>query len=97
MFGSDPRQILPVVHHGNQAQIIKACINASPLWSQVKKINLTRMKLNGPLIIQKLRAEVIEMEIASGVNRGKHVLLPRIPIAPSDTELPFTLKGISFQ
>ena len=32
------------------------------------------------------------MEIASGVNKGKCILLPRITIAPSDTELPFTLK-----
>ena len=36
------------------------------------------------------------MEIASGVNRGKHVLILRITIAPSDTELPFTLKRHQF-
>ena len=39
-----------------------------------------------------LGEKVLEEEIASGVNKGKCVLLPRITIAPSDTELPFTLK-----
>ena len=38
----------------------------------------------------------LEVEIASGVNRGKVVLIPRITIAPSDTELPFTLKRHQF-
>ena len=38
----------------------------------------------------------MEVEIASGVNKGKHVLIPRITIAPSDTELPFTLKRCQF-
>ena len=40
VFGGNPRQILPVVCHGNQAQIIKACIHSSPLWSQITQIKL---------------------------------------------------------
>ena len=44
------------------------------------------------LIILKLGERVLEVEIASGVNKGKSVLIPRITIAPSDTELPFTLR-----
>ena len=40
--------------------------------------------------------KVIEVEIASGVNKGNCVLIPRITIAPSDTELPFTLKRQQF-
>ena len=43
-----------------------------------------------------LGEKVLEVEIASGVNKGKCVLLPRITIAPSDTELPFTLKRHQF-
>ena len=39
---------------------------------------------------------LIEAEIATGVNKGSHVLLPRITIAPSDTELPFTLQRHQF-
>ena len=38
------------------------------------------------LIIWHLGGKVIEVEIASGVNKGKTVLIPRITIAPSDTE-----------
>ena len=48
------------------------------------------------LIILKLGEKVIEAEIASGVNKGKCVLIPRITIAPSDTKLPFTLKRRQF-
>ena len=43
------------------------------------------------LIISKLGDKVLEVEIASGVNKGK-MLIPCITIAPSDTEFPFTLK-----
>ena len=48
------------------------------------------------LIILNLGAKVLEVQIASGVNRGKCVLIPRITITPSDTELPFTLKRHQF-
>ena len=43
-----------------------------------------------------LGQRVIEVEISSGVNRGNHILLPCITIAPSDTELPFALKRHQF-
>ena len=39
---------------------------------------------------------VVEVEISSGVNRGNHILIPHITIAPSNTELPFTLKHCQF-
>jgi ATP-dependent exoDNAse (exonuclease V) alpha subunit len=48
------------------------------------------------LILLQLGVKVLEAEIASGVNKGKRVLLPRITIAPSDTELPFTLRRWQF-
>ena len=48
------------------------------------------------LIILKLETKVLEVEIASGVNKGKHVLIPWITIAPSDTELPLTLRRRQF-
>ena len=43
-----------------------------------------------------LGEKVFEVEVANGVNRGKCVLIPRIIIAQSDTELPFTLKRHQF-
>ena len=48
------------------------------------------------LILLKLGSRVLEAEIATGVNRGKIVLIPRITMAPSDTELPFTLRRRQF-
>ena len=39
---------------------------------------------------------MLEVEIASGVNKGKAVLILRIVIAPSDTDLPFTLRRHQF-
>ena len=36
VFSGDLRQILL---HGNQAQIVKACVQSSPLWTYVKQLN----------------------------------------------------------
>ena len=44
VFSGDPRQILPVVQHGNQAQIVNVCVQSSPLWTHVKQIKLTTNK-----------------------------------------------------
>ena len=43
------------------------------------------------MIVLTLGERVVEVEISSGVNRGNYILIPHITIAPSDTELPFTL------
>ena len=48
------------------------------------------------LIILKLRKNVLAVEIAGGVNKGRYVLIPRITIAPCDTEIPFTLRRRQF-
>ena len=47
VFGGDPRQILPIVHHGHRAQIVKSCIHSSQLWNQIQQIKLTtNMRVN---------------------------------------------------
>ena len=48
------------------------------------------------MIVINLGQRVIEVEIASGVNKGKCVLIPRITLIPSDTQFPFTLKRRQF-
>ena len=48
------------------------------------------------VIVLNLGEKVLDIEVASGTNQGKCVLIPRITIAPSDTELPFTLKRQQF-
>ena len=48
------------------------------------------------MIVIHLGHRVIEAEIASGVNKGKCVLIPRITLIPSETQFPFTLKRRQF-
>ena len=48
------------------------------------------------MIVVHLGHCVIEAKIASGVNTGKCVLIPRITLIPSDTQFPFTLKRCQF-
>ena len=48
------------------------------------------------LIILKLGKNVLDVKIASGVNKGNVVLILRITIAPLDTDLTFTLRRRQF-
>ena len=41
VFGGDPQQILPVVHHGNHCKIVQVCMHASSLWGKIQELNLT--------------------------------------------------------
>ena len=41
MFECNFRQILPVIRHGTEADVVSACLNRSPLWSPVKVLKLT--------------------------------------------------------
>ena len=41
VFAGDPRQILPVVWHGNRSDIVHACIHSSLLWKHTQQIQLS--------------------------------------------------------
>ncbi|KAM0060948.1 putative DNA helicase Pif1 [Helianthus debilis subsp. tardiflorus] len=41
VMGGDFRQVLPVIKHGTQAQIVDSSLRMSPLWSLTKKMRLT--------------------------------------------------------
>ena len=41
-FSGDPRQTLPVVRRGGRAQIVRACIQMSPLYSSIKEHKLSK-------------------------------------------------------
>ncbi len=44
-------------------------------------------------IVVKLMQHIIDAEIATGLNKGMHIFIPRLSITPSDTErMPFTLR-----
>ena len=32
---------MPIVHHGNQAAIVKACVQSSALWKELEQLKLT--------------------------------------------------------
>ena len=48
------------------------------------------------MIVVKLGHRVIEAQIASGVNKGKCVLISHITLIPLDSQFPFTLKWHQF-
>jgi hypothetical protein len=49
------------------------------------------------LIVVKLMQHIINVEIATGPNKGKRVFIPRLNITPSNTErMPFTLRQRQF-
>ena len=42
LFSGDFRQILPVVRGGSRAQIVHACMKSSPLYHNIKSLELTQ-------------------------------------------------------
>jgi ATP-dependent DNA helicase PIF1 len=49
------------------------------------------------LIVVKLMQHIIDAEIATRPDKGRHVFIPRLSITPSDTErMPFTLRRRQF-
>ncbi len=49
------------------------------------------------LIVVKLMQHIIDAEIATGLDKGRRVFIPRLSITPSDTErMPFTLRRRQF-
>jgi ATP-dependent DNA helicase PIF1 len=49
------------------------------------------------LIVVKLMQHIIDVEIATGLDKGRHVFIPRLNITPSDMErMPFTLRRRQF-
>ena len=47
-------------------------------------------------IITKLNTHVIHTRISTGPYKGEHVLIPRIPLIPSDSALPFHFRRLQF-
>jgi ATP-dependent DNA helicase PIF1 len=49
------------------------------------------------LIVVKLMQHIIDVEIATRPDKGRHIFIPRLSIIPSDTErMPFTLRQRQF-
>ena len=63
----------------------------------LRNLDVTKGLCNGTrLIVHNLHEHVIDAEIITGSCKGHRVLIPRIKLAPSDTNLPFTLQRTQF-
>ena len=63
----------------------------------LRNLNIRRGLCNGTrLVIRRLQPNLVEADILLGRFAGTRVFIPRIVLAPSDTDLPFTLKRKQF-
>ena len=63
----------------------------------IRNINANSGLCNGTrLIIKRIFSRLIEAEISVGSFKGKIVLLPRMALIPSDTDLPFEFSRVQF-
>ena len=63
----------------------------------IRNIDPKNGLLNGTrMVIQEMHDHIIKFEILKGNNKGCVCVIPRIDIAPSETQLPFVLKRRQF-
>ena len=63
----------------------------------LRNLSLQNGLCNGTrLRVHSIRENVIDCEIITGVATGNRVLIPRVSLSPSDTNLPFQLKRVQF-
>ena len=63
----------------------------------IRNINPASGLCNGTrLIIKNIYSRLIEAEITIGTNKGKKVLIPKMSIMPTDTDLPFEFTRFQF-
>ncbi|XP_065682429.1 ATP-dependent DNA helicase pif1-like [Hydra vulgaris] len=63
----------------------------------LRNLDLKAGLCNGtPMKVCALQKNYIDAEVLTGVSKGKRVFVPRIQLAPSDSNLPFVLKHCQF-
>lgn len=63
----------------------------------LRNLDPTNGHCNGTrYVINNMHDHVIEATVAMGVHAGKQIFIPRIPISPSDTTLPFKMQRRQF-
>ena len=63
----------------------------------LRNLNIQKGLCNGTrLIIDRLHDHILQATILTGSCQGQQVLIPRIKLAPSDTNLPFVLQRTQF-
>ena len=89
VFGGDPHQILPVLHHGNCSQIVKACVESSHLWNHVHHIQL----------MENMRVDASEVDFSKYPPKYWRRNCRSVPWHwwPSDTSSRWILGEVSFR
>ena len=63
----------------------------------LRNLDIKKGLCNGTrLIVHHLHEHIIDAELITGTHSGQRALIPRIILAPSDTNLPFTLERRQF-
>ena len=63
----------------------------------LRNVDTTKGVCNGTrLICKRIHSKILECEIATGINIGRTVYIQRMPLTPTDTNLPFDFKRIQF-
>ena len=73
------------------------CIKINQPIILLRNINPNEGLCNGTrLIITKVFDRILEAKIALGLYMGKTVFIPRMPLIPSETNLPFSFQRLQF-
>ena len=78
LLGGDFRQVLPVIRHGSQADIIESNLQRSFLWSHVQIFHLT---VNMRVQVANAKADTAFEKYLLAVGNGKEEIYPDIGIA----------------
>lgn len=63
----------------------------------LRNMNVALGLLNGTrLIVRKMHTNALDLEIITGVECGRRILLPRVDLSPADSTLPFSFKRRQF-
>jgi ATP-dependent exoDNAse (exonuclease V) alpha subunit len=63
----------------------------------LRNLDISKGLCNGTrLSIGRLHEHILDAEVIAGTAKGQRVLIPRIKLAPSDHNLPFTLQRVQF-
>ena len=73
------------------------CLKTGAIVMLLRNLDIRKGLCNGTrLVIRNLHERVIDAKILTGANKGDLVLIPRLKLAPSDVNLPFTLERTQF-
>jgi len=63
----------------------------------LRNMNVAHGLLNGTrLIIRSMYTNALELEVITGVETGRRILLPRVDLSSADSTLPFSFKRRQF-